>query len=359
MIGVYFTDHATPEDREAVVAAFESLRAAKGEIDAPYLAGPEQHSEWQGRGVEMTRQYAESLISHSAARRKMLLQALSGSYRAVPDGNECRLFKDSTHVATLVVAAKPLFAPQRVEVPHGGGLYPIRICRSIFSIKSIDSEKNEVDKHCVQDHFGVLTRRFAYCVRPPDGSDLHRPLAKWAPNGSGLWKEDDGLSLSGELKRRVQAWLAKPDSPPAEDVLKIVVWLHQERGGNLGVCLSSTPKRVRDNQGKAFANAVGDSLWVVDLAKVPWIVVNLYKLKSPLGIASSDNDDAWWAKHMTNSATKNRELWTRQVPANACRQVRLSQSFLDDQAFDWKKDESIRAAIQGLCQWDAHLQKKA
>jgi hypothetical protein len=139
------------------------------------------------------------------------------------------------------------------------------------------------------------------------------------------------------------------------EVLMMAMWLHQERGGSLGVCLTSTPKRLRDNKGVAFANQSWHLLWIVDLARVPGLVINLYGWPGGLrGVANRSFDGRQWREwsqeqargHMLASVTKNRELFAQDIPASACKSVAIPPEWLNE--VDWKSEQILHNAIQSF-----------
>lgn len=202
-------------------------------------------------------------------------------------------------------------------------------------------------KQYVQDDLGNYTRRFAYCVRPKD-PDLQRPVRKdEVLNKVDFRSKGDkthfarAVKLAGTQENR-DSW--HTENPAVKLFLGYFNYSHQ---GTLGYCFASSPLRIRDNVGKAFANRQGDSLWIIDLALVPLdvVLVNLYAQYPP---------EASVPRHEWVSAgtAKNRECYCSNLPETAVvEEVRVTSEMLTG-TYNWKKLAGIALALKRWCDQD-------
>jgi hypothetical protein len=191
-------------------------------------------------------------------------------------------------------------------------------------------------KTYVLDDAGTLTRRYAYCGRPPHSDDEHRPKVKSLDqfvkqyairfdNDETLWR--DAME---------NAWDAiHPGGPDtwcnlSREAKVCLAYLNYANNGTLGVCLSSTFKRIRSNTGVAFIKQEGDSLWTVDLSMIPKssVLINIYA-RNPekegwLDTRNRSLKGGWIAA----GTVKNRELFCSLVPQVAAREGKVTPRML-------------------------------
>ncbi len=207
-------------------------------------------------------------------------------------------------------------------------------------------------KDYVLDDDGLLTRRIAFCVRRQATTRV-APEIKPVPVELS-WKfanatEDWAVAMT----QAVVAASAGRDTWSALSVeAKIcLAYLNYANNGQLGICLSSTPKRIRANDGKAFADKADYLIWKVDLAKIPTtsVLVNIY--------AREPTDEGWSAstvkpgkggkgpKTVTRGAdwiaqgtVKNRELFCSDVPEEAAESTSISAAMLEANNWSWKTE---------------------
>jgi hypothetical protein len=204
------------------------------------------------------------------------------------------------------------------------------------------------NKEYVLDDMGIPTRRYAFCVRQEEGG---APQLKTLPalnklfwkltSGDDEWNEAMESALDAVTAGR-NSWGAL--SPKARVCL---AYLNYANNGKLGVCLSSTAKRIRDNFGNAFVSAENFTMWRVDLAKLPaaTVLVNLY--------ARTPANEEWTAKRenrngsksggwISEGTVKNRELFCSAVPADAVTQKASYATLLEADKWNWKQEEFFK-----------------
>jgi hypothetical protein len=215
--------------------------------------------------------------------------------------------------------------------------------------RPVFGDKGKPYKQYIKDDIGTFTRRFAYCVRPKDPA-LERPVRKVeVPVGSAseplkpanvrfanrdCWKTASALSVKveGRDKWHEESW----------EVKLCLAYINYKYAGKLGYCLASAPLRVRDNEGKAFANTVGHSLWIVDLAMVPAdvVLVNIY------GRYPSEEKNAEW---ISSGTAKNRECFSSDLPIDAVvTRVALTEEMITG-TYNWKQLQAITLALDAWC----------
>jgi len=197
----------------------------------------------------------------------------------------------------------------------------------------------------VLDDDGIPTRRYAFCVRPEfDGAPKLKPpgALDWLgwrfSNSDSEWGAAMQQALDVVLGDRSTWWTLDIK------VKVCLAYLNYANQGFVGVCLSSTPKRVRDNIGKAFVDKENYSIWRVDLAKIPveHVLINIYAREPRL--------EGWTAGHLTNGKTKegewisqgtvkNRELFCSLVPKTAATSTLTGSELLKEGNWSWKSEE--------------------
>lgn len=200
------------------------------------------------------------------------------------------------------------------------------------------------NKEYVIDDIGVPTRRFAYCVRMGNNEGDAPVLkeidkSKLKPGQSKVkfknetWKEAmKGAFDALKTKDRSQ-WHSLSDETKI-----CLAYLNYAYDGCAGVCLSSTPKRIRDNEGKAFLRKEGHFVWKVDLAKVPTdaVLINIYGRDLPLKYEEGEDKDLKTLLWIAQGTVKNRELFCSDVPSAAAKKMNASAAMLEAENWSWK-----------------------
>jgi len=197
------------------------------------------------------------------------------------------------------------------------------------------------DKDYVLDDVGILTRRFAYCVRQGDGgAPMLKPVPKKSSqrackfsSGNATW--DDAMKAAvAALQNDRSTW-----HELSREAKVCLAYMNYGNNGKIGVCLSSTPKRIRDNAGEAFLDKEGYTIWRVDLAKIPTssVLINIYARESKdeqwTANLSGDTRPAEW---IAQGTVKNRELFCSNVPATAAASKAATGSLLEADHWNWK-----------------------
>ena len=225
-----------------------------------------------------------------------------------------------------------LYDPQPVAVEDGH-------CRAIHRIGG---------KEYVLDDDGIPSRRYAYCVRKED--DQGKPMLKpWEEPDTYGWKFNNQGGSAGEWNTAMAAAIQaikdmKDHGRGGWGGLSVkakvcLAYLNYANGGLVGLCLSSTLKRVRDNYGRAFVKAEDLTIWKVDLAKIPTthVLINIY-LRAP-------KQENWQIQNRKREKTgkwilqgtvKNRELFCSEVPAAATQRALSTPDLLQADNWSWK-----------------------
>lgn len=335
MLTIEYTEEANQIDFSNIAQAFLDLRSCKREIDKKHLS-----TSGSPKPLHMA-EYRSELEGYRRSKIQILEQSLKRLGYSLTSSNSIFevISPENRVVATLYWNAD-------LRIMESAK------CRNVLKPSwGFGAREPWMPKQYVMDDLGTPTRRFAFCVKRCDPRH-ERPEHKW--NTSGLRKIGD-------------FWEHPSDGPAVEDFIQsgltravsaevgmMAMWLHQERGGLLGVCLSSTPKRLKDNSGTPFAKTPGDSFWVIDLARVPPLVINLYGRPELLrGVANRSSDGRDWTReqareHMLQSVTKNRELFAQNIPPDACKRIRIPPDWLGETEVDWKGEPILLQAINSF-----------
>jgi hypothetical protein len=197
------------------------------------------------------------------------------------------------------------------------------------------------NKEYVVDDDNIPTRRFGYCVRPPN-EEGNAPVLKVIElekmgnptprRGKVVFKAGPSREAMG---RALDALTGQDRSEwhqldiPAKVCL---AYLNYAYDGCAGVCLSSTPKRIRDNKGKALLDDEGFRVWKVDLAKIPSskVLINIYARDLP------DEKPTQW---IAQGTLKNREVFCSEVPSTATTSMNATAAMLEEANWSWKNME--------------------
>lgn len=333
MLSVHFVDGASEQDQTAILKALVSLRGKKEALDQKHLGTPH---------VNMFA-YQEERVALRRDKIRALVSLLEGTFmlETVVDGL-IRVSREKKPVADLFYGGNALQSVPQSEQPW--------LAREIIHLPGVGIRADDWGpKHYIQDSFKTYTRRFAFCVKKPVNG---RPEHKWEANN--IIKPGDFWEHPGDrhaIDDFIRSGLRNVSGHARSEIVMQAMWLHQERGGTLGVCLTSTPKRLRDNKGVAFARKEGESFWVIDLARVPGWVINLYGRPDLVrGIANQSAERRWTQAeardHMLASVIKNRELFAADIPASACTEIPIASDWLD--TIDWKAQPLIIQAIRAF-----------
>jgi hypothetical protein len=201
-------------------------------------------------------------------------------------------------------------------------------------------------KEYVLDDDQHPTRRYAYCVRPPVGN---APKLKPLPDAAKRpWKFTSAQAQWQDAMASAVKAISKGRGEWHELSVQSKIclgYVNYANNGQLGVCLSATAKRVRDNPGVAFAKEEGHSLWRVDLAKIPktTVLINIY-VRDP-------ETEGWTAKKsakrskggvwVAQGTVKNRELFCSEVPSSAATEIAITPELLEPANWSWKTEAAL------------------
>lgn len=206
-------------------------------------------------------------------------------------------------------------------------------------------------KQYVLDDAGIPTRRYAYCVRQkgennaPLLKDLpDRKMLRWKFSNTGSNEWNDAMTKAvEEISKGREAW-----AELSVESKICLAYLNYANNGKLGVCLSSTPKRIRDNSGKAFANTEEHLIWKVDLAKIPHesVLINIYAREpksegtwtAAKGAGRKTERSAKDGEWISQGTVKNRELFCSRVPPEAAQSKPIYAALLEADKWSWKKE---------------------
>jgi len=203
-------------------------------------------------------------------------------------------------------------------------------------------------KEYVKDDLGTLTRRWAWCVRAAMDINNAQPMLKDLPNKSGDLRGKYNQSLDSvayhEAVTAITKYYREYWHTCSNRAKLFMAYLNYSNMGRIGVCLSSTSKKIRDNHDNPFKTAAGHSLWKVDLARIPTtvVLVNIYAESLHIhGIPSikhnanidgktkkiwSNKDENW----VQAGTVKNREIFCSYVPTTACTVTSMTQADVND-----------------------------
>jgi hypothetical protein len=333
---IKYEPDVSQEQKGPFEAAFKAARVlvtqGKNELESQWFAvaggTPLNNAEkWFATHYET----AGKLIGQRRRLEAVMEQLTKGGvYTAVRAGPAWNVSKDDTLLCVVST-----FVPGNEDVVHS-----ITEQRAVFKINN---------KEYVLDDDNVPTRRFAYTVRPPNDDD-NAPMLKpieglntLKPSSCNVRFKDNAwkAALTGAIKAIKDG---RRDQWHSLDVkVKVcLAYINYAYNGGVGVCLSSTPKRIRDNEGVAFLDnvfldGVNLSVWKVDLAKVPTtaVLINIYarELENELPEDSLGQKKLLWVAQGT---VKNRELFCSEVPPTATRRILATTAMLEEQNWSWK-----------------------
>jgi hypothetical protein len=297
-----------------VEEASKLTRAKKKEIDQEYL-GTEHQKLGKRDGIDIMTYSGASLIGRGKRLDYLvtLLRAKAVTCDKLADSAGYALtFGRATGTVTVFNDLPPLVV--------------VGAKRGVFGRKD--------GKQYVKDDLGVLTRRYAWLVRPEGqseaglatGSPLIKPLPKKKLKGT--YEHQNRYLTFGKLAKDRNLW-PKLD---ANQKLFLAYW-NYSNNGKLGQCLSSTHKKIRSNADKPFREAADHTLWTVDLAMIDpdvSVLVNLYADEAHLHGVPKLGKELKPVDWVAAGTVKNRELFCSSVPRDACTMGKVERAGIDD-----------------------------
>lgn len=306
----------------------EELRESKRAADEKYLSPS---------GLEVVEEKSWFTNYHSAARlggRRITaavegLRRLGYTVRPTRTAGDWEVVDSENVIGTIHrVAPAPLLLRREVA-------------RSVFG------DASNPHKQYVLDDLGNHTRRFAYCVREKD-PDAHRPKRKVEVLNKVDFRTKGDRTHFNRAAALVKAADKRNQWYREQGAVKLFLgYFNYSHQGALGYCLASSPLRIRDNSGKAFADRQGYSLWIIDLALVPATVV-LVNLYAQYPSVETVPRHEW----VSAGTAKNRECYCSDLPeAAVVKHVSLTEEMVTG-SYNWKNLAKIAQKLQRWCEQD-------
>lgn len=298
--------------------AYAEIRENKLSIDKTYLGTSDKYLKGGPGGTIQIMDYSGKSWITRQKRYSELKNKLTNKFGYSVDAEIVK--KDGQEIA------KMSDIPQLTEVTVNGIYY-----RTVYGLGG---------KEYVKDDLGVLTRRYAYCVRQKSLSALRPHLKPLPLTLAGTYEPETTYSAA-----YTEALFAIKNTPRSrwhllsENAKLFLAYLNYSNNGQFGICLSSTTKKIRDNKGQVFLNNEGYNQWEIDLARIPMdvVLVNLYADTRKIYGKPKLNDVEKLGKDGTDwvaqGTIKNRELFCSYLPDAACTTSLTTKTQVDSKNF--------------------------
>ena len=188
-------------------------------------------------------------------------------------------------------------------------------------------------KEYVKDDLGTLTRRWAWCIRSAMDINNTQPMLKKL-EGYQIGKYNQTPDVQKEVIEAITTKNRNTWHTLGENAKLFLAYLNYSNNGFMGVCLSSTTKKIRNNHDVPFKETAGHLLWKVDLARIPTdvVLVNIYAKSvatstiNGTSVLKTEKNHQW----VVDGTVKNREIFCSYVPTTACTVTSMTQTDVDD-----------------------------